>query len=361
MRRQLTLIGRYYLDSIRRYCEVIRLKEKIILIREVVDEFLADNCPHLAASISYYLLFSLFPLILALISVLGFVARSPEVEARVIEGIANFLPVSSDYITNSIQGVINARGATGIIGIIGLLWAGSSVFNAIRKSLNTAWGVRQPRPFFRERLMELLMMIGSAALLFLSLGLTTALNLTRRLDLPIWGIKFFNNSLFWQEMLALITTALAFLTFLFLYRFVPNTRVYWKDVWVGALIGALVFEIVKQGFVWYATNFAHYNLIYGPIGALIALLVWTYISAIIFLFCAKFTSVYSRIRGQAAEPRLRRRKRRLALAPNPVNYSIAFSALDDPKSENGDDPQEAKEEGQGKGTKAQDLGEVKHE
>ena len=263
-----------------------------------MDEFLSDNCPHLAASISYYALLCFFPLILALISVLGFVLRSPTLQNRLIEYISSFLPVSGNFIAQTIQGVSGAWQATGIVGVIGLLWGGSAVFNAIRKSLNTAWGVKQPRPFFTERLTEFLMMIGMGFLLFLSFALTTALSVVRQLSLSVLGIHFFDGDLLRHAALALLTTSLAFVTFLFLYRFIPNARVGFRDAWPGALAAAILFEIAKQAFVWYTTTFAHYNLIYGPIGAIIALLVWVYISALILLFCAKLTSIYSRHRQE---------------------------------------------------------------
>jgi len=277
-------------------------KRLFTFVKGVVDEFLSDNCPHLAASISYYVLLSLFPLILALISVLGFVLRSSTLQARLIDYISSFFPVpgAGDFIAQTIQGVSSAWQATGIVGVIGLLWGGSAVFNAIRKSLNTAWGVKQPRPFFTERLMEFLMMIGMGFLLFISFALTTALGVFRRLSLPFMGIHFFNGDLFWQVMLALLTTYLAFATFLFLYRFVPNARLSFRDVWPGALAAAILFEAAKQAFVWYTTTFAHYNLIYGPIGAIVALLVWVYVSALILLFCAKLTSIYSRHQRELA-------------------------------------------------------------
>lgn len=289
-----------------------------------MDEFLSDNCPHLAASISYYALLCFFPLILALISVSGFVLRSPTLQNRLIEHISSFLPVSGDFIAQTIQGVSGAWQATGIVGVIGLLWGGSAVFNAIRKSLNTAWGIRQPRSFFTERLTEFLMMIGMGFLLFISFALTTALSIVRRLSLPVLGIHFFDGDLLWQAGLALLTTSLAFITFLFLYRFIPNARLTFRDVWPGALAAAVLFEAAKQAFVWYTTTFAHYNLIYGPIGAIVALLVWVYLSALILLFCAKLTSIYSRHRREPA-------RREIPIQTSGEEVEVTFLKWDDPE------------------------------
>lgn len=267
----------------------------------MVNEFLADNCPHLAASISYYALLSIFPLTLALVSVLGFLSVSPQTQERMIESIGGFLPISSILITRTIEGVVASRGAAGAIGTIGLLWGGSAVFNAIRKAVNTAWGIKEPRSFLVDRGLEFGMMIGLGLLLFISLGLGTTLSILQKYDLTIAGIGFLNGDFFWDMSVTAVSTLLAFLTFLFLYKGIPNTEVRWGDVWGGALLAAVGFEVAKQVFIWYTTNFAHYNLIYGSIGTIIALLVWIYISALILLFCAKITSVYSRGRARIHE------------------------------------------------------------
>src|SRR4030042_1182597 len=119
-----------------------RLKFFVLMIKEAVQEFLTDNCTHLSAAISYYLLLSLFPLALAAISILSFVSRSPNVEARVTQAITDMLPVSGKLVADTISGVAEGWGAAGAIAVIGLLWSGMGVFNAIRKSLNTAWGIK---------------------------------------------------------------------------------------------------------------------------------------------------------------------------------------------------------------------------
>jgi len=273
-------------------------EKQMLLIREVVREFFVDNCPQLAAAISFYLLFALFPLGLVAISVTGFVLKSPTARAEVIAGIGNLLPVSGHFIAGTIAGVVSARGTIGILATVALIVGGMSVFYAVSRSLNAAWGIRQPRPFFRERLVDFCMMVGAGLLLLISILLTAGLKVIGQAGLPAWGAAFFESVLFWRGMIFLVSAALTFVVFLFLYRFVPNTQVRWRDVWGGALAAAICFEITKSAFVWFVGNFIQYNLVYGPVGTLIALLMWIYISAVILLFCAKFTAVYARQRGQ---------------------------------------------------------------
>jgi membrane protein len=274
------------------------VKKWVRFFRDVVNEFLTDNCPHLAASISFYVLLSLFPLTLALVSMLGFISNSPETQARIIEGIGNFLPVSRDFITSSIHSVVSTRAVTGAIAIIGLIIAGNAVFSAVRKSLNAAWGIRQPRPFLTERLVEFCMLLGAAILLFLSVAVTSALSVVQQMHITAFGT---HSGLFWNLVSGAIATVALFIVFLLLYKFVPNTKIRWRDIWLGALLAAIGFEVTKSIFVWYIADFAQYNLIYGPIGGLVALLIWVYVSAVIFLFCAKMTAVHSRKPAPTAE------------------------------------------------------------
>jgi membrane protein len=277
-----------------------------IMVKQAVHEFLTDNCTHLAAAISYYLLLSFFPLLLAAISILSFVSRDPNIEEKVKQTIAEVMPVSGEIVFMTIKGISPGLGAASAIAIIGLIWGGMAVFNAIRKSLNTAWGIKTPRPFMRERLIELLMMAGFGALLLISVGLTTAFKIVRGANIIIFGQQLGEVGFIWQAMVVLASTAVAFAAFLFLYKFIPNTRVSWRHVWLGALVAAILFEIVKNIFVWFVGHFATYNIVYGTAGTIIALLVWAYISAVIMLFCAKLISIYPRM------------KRSVSFSPNPL-------------------------------------------
>ena len=278
---------------------VKRLTFFATMMKRAVQEFLTDNCSHLAAAISYYLLLSLFPLALAAISILSYVSRSPDVQANVTKAITDVLPVSGDFVSTTIRDVAPGWGAASAIGIVGLLWAGTGVFNATRKSLNTAWGIKQPRSFLRERLIEFIMMLGLGVFLIVYVGMTAAFNFFQSTN--VLGGRFVEGGIFWESMVILASIAIAFVGFFLLYEFIPNTRVPWRHVWVGALIAAVLFEIVKNIFVWFVGKFATYNLVYGSIGTIIALMTWSYISAMILLFCAKLISIYPRMKSSLLE------------------------------------------------------------
>jgi membrane protein len=267
-------------------------KSKIVsLFNESLREFGADNGTLLASSISFNLLLSLFPLALAVVYIAGSFAESPYTQEQIIQGIGYLLPVSRQLIAGTITGVASARGAIGIIALIGLIWGGFGFFNSIRRALNAAWGIRQPHPLLKGQLINLSMMVGAAILLFLSVLITVFLSTVAEQSIYVPGAQIVSSSLLERILANVLAICLAFVVFLLLYKFIPSIRPRWKDIWPGALAAAISFEITKVIFLVYLRTFNPYNLVYGSIGALIAFLIWTYLSALIFLFIAKVTHV----------------------------------------------------------------------
>ena len=276
------------------------MKSRIIpLLKESLKEFGADNGSLLAASVSFNLLLSLFPLALAVVYIAGSFTESPYTQEQIIRGIGYLLPVSHQLIASTVTGVATARGAIGVVAFIGLVWGGISFFNSIRASLNTAWGIRKPQPILKGQLINLIMMIGAAILLFLSVLITVFLSTVSEQGIQIAGAELVRSSLLERILANILATGLAFLVFLLLYRFIPGRRPKWKDIWLGALAAAISFEITKVIFLVYLRVFNPYNLVYGSIGALIAFLMWTYLSALVFLFIAKVAHVNLEMRSRS--------------------------------------------------------------
>jgi membrane protein len=275
------------------------MKGRIIpVLKESLREFGTDNGTLLAASVSFNLLLSLFPLALAVVYIAGSFAGSPYTQEQIIRGIGYLLPVSRQLIASTVTSVASARGAIGVVAFIGLIWGGFSFFNSIRASLNTAWGIRKPQHILKGQLINLIMMIGAAILLFLSVLITVFLSTVSEQGIPVPGAQMVNSNVIERILANVLATGLAFLVFLFLYRFIPGKRPKWKDIWLGALVAAMSFEITKIVFLVYLRVFNPYNLVYGSIGALIAFLMWTYLSALIFLFIAKVTHVNLEMRSR---------------------------------------------------------------
>lgn len=252
-----------------------------------------DQITYLAAAISYYAIFSLFPLLLGLIALASLFLDAPSVRATVEERVISALPASADLVTRNIDQVVEARGTLGLISILGFFWSATGVFSAIRTALNRAWGVQHTRPFIQAKLLELAMVLSLGALLVVSVGLTWILQTIATLEVPILGLRPFSNNPLWNLTLTLVPLAFTILVFIPLYRYVPDTHVTWRQSLLGAAVAGPLFELSKLLFVWYAENKANYALVYGSVGTVIALLTWAYISAVILLLGAEVGAVYA--------------------------------------------------------------------
>ncbi|MCE2463427.1 MAG: YihY/virulence factor BrkB family protein [Dehalococcoidia bacterium] len=277
----------------------------ILICADVTNTYLEKNGSYLAAAITYWALFSLIPLSLAIMFILGtFFRGSEDLQARLSLAVNTLVPVSEDTLDNTLQVLGRTRAVTGALSIIGLLWVSTTVFGAIRKSVNTLWGIRQPRRFFYERLIDFSFTAGAGLLMVVPIALTAGVGVlgeftsTLRTGNP-------DNDWLTSLLLNVLSPFISLTVFLFIYRYLPNAKVTFREIWPGALAAALIFEGWKAVFLWYTRSFPIYDTVYGPVGALVALLTWIYISANILLVGALGTSRYSAYISSRIEDKVR--------------------------------------------------------
>lgn len=270
------------------------------LVVESVQGFARDDCTSLAAGIAYYALFSVFPLLLGLIALLGLLLEPAQVQKRLLEMTSQVFPASADLVSQNIDAVVASRGAIGLLSILGLFWSASALFAAIRKSLNRAWNVERERPFLKQKLIDFGMAAGVGLLLLVSVTITAAYGVAWQLLPP--QVRMVEESGLWRIAASLLPLVFSFMLFAMVYRFVPNTTVSWGDIWPGAALAAILFEAAKNLFVWYLSSFANYSLVYGSLATVIVFLFWTYISALILLAGAELAAAYTRLFGSKRAP-----------------------------------------------------------
>lgn len=267
------------------------------LLRATGREFQNDDGSTMAAAIAYYALFSFFPVVLLMITVSSFFFSSATAQKEVIAWAERYIPTSGDLIRANIGQILRARGAVSLLAILSLLWSGSGIFSALDRAVNRAWNVTELRPFWRQKLLAFGMIVGAGGLLLVSIVSTTFFNVIRRLRLPLTGWQLFGKWLMFPNLLStLLPVTLTILIFLLLYKILPNTTVRWSDVWPGALLTSLGWELAKYLFTWYLANFASYNLVYGSVALLIAFLAWSYYTGLILILGAGFTAEFARTR-----------------------------------------------------------------
>ena len=242
-----------------------------------------------AASIAYYALFSLFPLLLLMITFGTSVLRNEQTVDQILEYTANVLPTAQNLVKQNIEQVLALRGPVGVFAAIGLLWAATGVFNTLARNINLAWTGAKQRNFLKSRLVALMMIITLVALPVLSLLSSTLFSVLPWLDLngSLWGDVSIYETTLWEISTRFIPWFFVFVMFLGLYRWVPNVDVGWTEAIWGALVAASGWEISKFGFTWFlSSGLASYQLIYGSLGTVVALMLWIYLSSVVILFGA---------------------------------------------------------------------------
>jgi membrane protein len=272
----------------------------LAILRDAIDRFGQAHAAHVAAGLAYYAMFSLFPLLLALIAAGSFFLEGEIVQQQVVRTVTGVVPISDEVILSNVEQVLERRGTIGVLGLIGLLWSGTGVFTVLVNHVNRAWMQAEARGFVEQRLLGLgIGLIGVlAALLSLSLLSTPVLNLLPRLELASGReIHIFDTPL-WTLIATGLPAFIIFLVSLNLYRWVPNTSVRWSEAAWGAAFVSLAWEAVKRGFAWYvSSDLVHYRLVYGSLGAVVALLLWIYLSSWLVLFGAHLSAAIARSRG----------------------------------------------------------------
>lgn len=271
------------------------------LLRRATVNFVEDRCTVLAAAISYFALFSLFPLVLLAAAVFGIVLRDPGVRDRVLNAVVDAIPVEAPSVANSLRALADLGPTLSVVATIGTLWTASALASAIRNALDIVFEVRRPRALLQAKVLDYLVLLGVGLLFLASLALTTAWRVVESQADVRWGLLDGNLRWVWDTGAILIPAVMTFLMFLLLYRVLPHQRTRLLHIWPGALLAAVGFEVAKALFATYVANFSNYDVVYGSLGGVIALLFWVYVSANILLFGAEVSAEVSHV--MRGEPR----------------------------------------------------------
>jgi len=256
--------------------------DAVRIVLSVLNRIGKERVAQSAAGMAYYGFFSLFPLMLILVTFGSAFLQSREAQSQILHGMIRFFPFSGDLIEKNIEQVLSARGSMRVLGAVALAWSGSGAFAILARNINAAWPNTDQHPFVKRRLMALLILMVLIMLMVLILGANL---LARLLPAEVNGaarvlmqMRYFSHFVAWL---------LLFITLLTLYRWIPNTKVAWNQGAWGALVASLAAEIVTLAFTWYLrSGFAKYSLVYGSLGAVAALLFWIYLLSFMVLFGA---------------------------------------------------------------------------
>jgi membrane protein len=266
------------------------------MLRETYAEWSEDDAAQLAASLSYYTLFSLAPILVLTIAIAGLVLGREAVQGMLVHHIAGLVGTDAakaiqDLIANASQPSTSIWAS--LVGFIALLFGASGVVGQLKAALNRVWNVPMKSAGFlgaiRERLTTFALVLGIGFVLLVSLAINAALVAAG----TYFGSALPGDERIWIAVNVIITVAVETFLFALMFKYLPDTDVRWSEVRAGALATALLFELGKLLLGAYL-GWAGVGSAFGAAGSLIVVLVWVYYSAQILFFGAEFTQVFAR-------------------------------------------------------------------
>jgi membrane protein len=273
------------------------------MLKATWSEFSNDDCPLMAAALAYYTAFSLPSILLIVLYVAGSVFGRAAVQGEIHNSIASMV---GPGIATMVQGMVRsaAESTTGglvatALGVLGLLFSATSTLSALQTAMNRAWEVKPDESSIKsmawKRFLSFLLIVGAGILVLISLGATTAatgLAGAAGIAFPGWSMYVLEIAVSWFVFV---------LIFAVLFKVLPDARLRFRDMKTGAMVTATLFIAGKFAIGFYLSHSTGSNA-FGAAGALALLLLWTYYSALIFLFGVEFTQVWARDHGRSIEP-----------------------------------------------------------
>lgn len=284
-----------------------RIRSVFTLLKNTTIAFLDDNAFKLSASLSYYTVFALGPLLIIVISLSAIVYGKEVVEGKLVEQLSGLIGTDAamqiqNILSNAQQTHASTLGA--IIGFVILFIGATGVFTEIQSSINFIWSVRaKPKKgwlkYLLNRLLSFSLIVGLGFVLLVSLvvnALLLLLSKTLSQRFPHFPVGLFNltNSLI---ILTVITCLFAII-----YKILPDAVISWKDAWIGSIFTAALFLLGKF-LIGYYLGKSNLGVTYGAAASVVIILAWVYYSSLILYFGAEFTKIYALHSGEGIRPK----------------------------------------------------------
>ena len=286
------------------------MKKKVlglfIFIKKVILEFFDDNVLKYSASLSYYTVFSLAPMLIIIISICGFLFGRDAVQGQLYNEIKDLVGADTALqIQDTIKNIHLTKDTpvATIVSIVVLILGGTAIFGEIQDSLNKIWGlkVKTKKAWWKlvlSRLLSFSLVISLGFVLMVSLLLNALIALVgNHLNKLVSGI----GRIFIPVIDNLLTFTITAIVFAVIFKVLPDAKIKWKDVSIGAFVTAILFTLGKIAIGWYLGQ-SNMATIYGAAGSVVIIMVWAYYSSLILYLGAEFTKVYAKEFGTRIQP-----------------------------------------------------------
>jgi membrane protein len=269
------------------------------LLTEAALKWNTDNCLRLGASLSYYTIFSLFPLILVILAIVQLLLKnSDSARDAILEALMRVTGGFRDEFLSALQAAQQSRRASGTIGAIMLFLGASWVFGELVSAFNIIWELEAPErggplEFLRATVFSFALVLAGAFLLLAAMVISAVLAALGAVLQQLPG-----GALLWGVVSATINLGVLTLLFALLLKYLPQTQVAWRDVWLGAALTAVLWTLLQSAIAYYIALSSYKD--YGAVGAILALVAWVYLSSQVLFFGGEFTHVFAQRYGSRA-------------------------------------------------------------
>jgi len=294
--------------------QVVIARKLARVIPAAVERFVADQCPQLAAGIAYRVLFSIAPLAIVLVSIFGLVLQDDNFRRDVVDAIVDALPVSAagrEDVEDAITAIATPASAAGLASLLVFAWAASGMMTAIRQGLERAMGVTESRPPVRGKLIDLLLIVGAAVLVLVTVGITLLGSLLQRTSGRLGDVVGVGAGTLAGGIVHAASFGLTIVVVLLLYRFVPARGLRIRDGLVGAIVTALLLRLISVASGWIYAGTTRLSVVYGSLTTLLVFLYSMYLYSSALLLGAEVAAAWLRPPSSDGEPILSRLRRGL--------------------------------------------------
>jgi membrane protein len=280
-------------------------RKLIRVVPDAVHEFFADQCTQRAAGIAYRVLFSLAPLAIVLVSIFGLVLQDDSVRQAVVDEIVDFLPVSAagrQKVEDAITGIATPASAAGLVSLLVFAWAATGMMTAVRQGLEAAMHVTESRPVARGKLVDLALIVGAGLLVLVTVGIALLGNLLSRASGSFGAMAGVGSGLLADVLLRVLAFAFSVVVVLLLYRFVPARGLRFRDGLVGAIVTALLLQLISLASAWIYEKTTRLSVVYGSLTSALVFLYSTYLYSSALLLGAEVAAAWSRPPGPPGPP-----------------------------------------------------------
>ena len=256
------------------------------IARRALAGFALHDAGDVASGMAYFAILSLFQVIVLGVIVFSLLIGEGEARRILIGRLESALPLEPGTVSAVVGSIIESRGGVTIVSVPLLAWGAIGFFGALSTGVGRAFATTTRRPFWQDKLIALFLLGGSGLLTLIAVGIGLAESIASRLAERIPGGGRSGELLAGLVAFAL-PIMLVLVALLVIYRVVPNRRVSFRQVLPGAIVATLLFTALRAGFTWYATDVARYESFFGPISAVISLLVFLHFASMVVLLGAE--------------------------------------------------------------------------